>query len=265
MTNENSYLKIDGVKKSFTSKKNGTFHALDTIDLDIKENEFVSLIGPSGCGKSTLLNMVAGLVEATSGRILLEKEEVKEPGVERGVVFQGHALLPWMTVSQNIMFALDCVKKDLTKKEKKEQVDYYLDMVKLSDAADKKPKEISGGMQQRVGIARTFAIEPKILLLDEPFGALDALTREILQGELKDIWEKDKRTVLMVTHDVEEAILLSDRIVVMSHGPEANIREQFQVDIDRPRYKEKLMDDQRYTSLRKELYLMLSEEKATAK
>ncbi|GAB7058091.1 MULTISPECIES: ABC transporter ATP-binding protein [unclassified Paenibacillus] len=249
-------LQISRVTKSYKTRGK-VFDALDEISLNIKEGEFISLIGPSGCGKSTLLNMVAGLEDCSTGHIILDGRKIEGPGVERGMVFQSHALYPWLTVFDNIMFALDCVMKTASRAEKEELANKYLDVVKLTAAKDKKPGEISGGMKQRVGIARAFAINPKVLLLDEPFGALDALTRGELQDELERIWEKDRRTVIMVTHDVDEAILLSDRIVVMGHGPKAKVLDCIEVDIPRPRQKAELMEDPRFVLLRKKLVGML--------
>lgn len=251
-----AYLHVDDVTKTYTSRGKA-YEVLDKIRLTIREGEFISLIGPSGCGKSTLLNMIAGLEGIDSGSIVLDGRGIKGPGVERGMVFQNHALFPWMTVFENIMFALDCVMKEVSKKEKEELALKYLDIVKLTPAKDKKPGEISGGMKQRVGIARAFAINPKVLLLDEPFGALDALTRGDLQDELERIWEEYRRTVIMVTHDVEEAILLSDRIVVMSHGPKARILEIIDVEIPRPRNRSEIVDDPNFVILRKKLIGLL--------
>ncbi|MBB6446283.1 ABC transporter ATP-binding protein [Bacillus benzoevorans] len=253
------FLQISNVAKSYKTRGKVS-EVLDMISLQINEGEFISLIGPSGCGKSTLLNMIAGLETYQKGTIKLKDKLIEGPGVDRGMVFQNHALFPWMTVFENIMFALNSVMENKSKEEKEILANKYLDLVKLSSAKDKKPKEISGGMKQRVGIARAFVINPKVLLLDEPFGALDAITREELQDELERIWEQDKRTVIMVTHDVEEAILLSDRIVVMSHGPKARIQEIINVDIPRPRKKSELLDNPRFNKLKKELIKMLHSE-----
>ncbi len=253
------FLGIHRVMKSYNTR-GVIFEALDEISLDIREGEFISLIGPSGCGKSTLLNIIAGLESCNTGHIRLEGRRIDGPGIDRGMVFQSHALYPWLSVFDNIMFALDCVMKDASKEEKTTIANKYLEVVKLTAAKDKKPGEISGGMKQRVGIARAFAINPKVLLLDEPFGALDALTRGELQDELERIWEKDRRTVIMVTHDVEEAILLSDRIAVMSHGPKAKVLDCIEVDIPRPRQKAELLDDPKFAVLRKKLVNMLSSE-----
>jgi nitrate/nitrite transport system ATP-binding protein len=242
------YLRIENVGMTFETKK-GSFAALERIDLTMKKGEFVSLIGHSGCGKSTLLNMVAGLLRPTEGGILLAEREIAGPGPDRGVVFQNHSLLPWLTCFDNVYLAVERVfpeKKNLLK----ERTHKALAMVGLTPAEAKFPHEISGGMKQRVGIARALAIEPKVLLLDEPFGALDALTRANLQDELMRIVENTGATVLMVTHDVDEAVLLSDRIVMMTNGPAARIGGIVEVDLPRPRERLELGGSQRYMELR---------------
>jgi nitrate/nitrite transport system ATP-binding protein len=242
------YLRIENVGMTFETKKGG-FVALERIDLGIKKGEFVALIGHSGCGKSTLLNMVAGLLLPTEGGILLAEREIGGPGPDRGVVFQNHSLLPWLTCFDNVYLAVERVfpeKKNLLK----ERTHKALAMVGLTAAEAKYPHEISGGMKQRVGIARALAIEPKVLLLDEPFGALDALTRANLQDELVRIVENTHATVLMVTHDVDEAVLLSDRIVMMTNGPAARIGGIVEVDLPRPRERLELAGSRRYMELR---------------
>ncbi|HXF44958.1 MAG TPA: ABC transporter ATP-binding protein [Burkholderiaceae bacterium] len=235
MSTESRYLQIEGVGKSFAIRK-GEFVALRDIDLAIARGEFVALIGHSGCGKSTLLNLIAGLLAPDAGVILLAGREVRAPGPDRGVVFQGHSLLPWLTCYENVYLAVERV---FGASESKAQLDARtraaLELVGLAHAAHKRPGEISGGMKQRVGIARALAIEPKMLLLDEPFGALDALTRARLQDELMAIVARLGITVLMVTHDVDEAVLLSDRIVMMTNGPAATIGEVLPVPLARPR------------------------------
>lgn len=255
------YLHIEGVEHEYSSG-GATYWALGGVSLDVRAGEFVSLIGPSGCGKSTLLSAVAGLTRPTRGDVVLDGRAITGPGVDRGVVFQDHALLPWLTALENIVFALDCVRPSEPARLKREIALRYLDLVRLSHARDRRPGQLSGGMKQRVGIARAFAINPKVLLLDEPFGALDALTRGELQTELLRIWEAEMKTVLMVTHDVDEAIYLSDRIVVMTHGPGARIRAVLDVDFPRPRDKEALMEDREYYRLRSTLLHMLAEEMA---
>jgi len=242
------YLRVENVGMTFETKK-GSFVALERIDLTIRKGEFVSLIGHSGCGKSTLLNMVAGLLQPTEGGILLAEREIGGPGPDRGVVFQNHSLLPWLTCFDNVYLAVERVfqeKKTLLK----ERTHKALAMVGLTQAESKYPQEISGGMKQRVGIARALAIEPKVLLLDEPFGALDALTRANLQDELMRIVENTHATVLMVTHDVDEAVLLSDRIVMMTNGPAARIGGIVEVDLPRPRERLELAGSHRYMELR---------------
>ena len=242
------YLRIEDVGMTFETKK-GDFVALERIDLTVKKGDFVSLIGHSGCGKSTLLNLVAGLLQPTEGGILLDEREIAGPGPDRGVVFQNHSLLPWLTCFDNVYLAVERVFK-LPKAELKNKTHEALAMVGLTPAEAKYPHEISGGMKQRVGIARALAIEPKMLLLDEPFGALDALTRANLQDELLRIVDKTGATVLMVTHDVDEAVLLSNRIVMMTNGPAARIGGVLEVDLPRPRERLALASDRRYIELR---------------
>ena len=229
------YLHLEGVGKSFATA-HGEFVALRDIDLSIARGEFVALIGHSGCGKSTLLNLIAGLLEPDAGAIFLAGREVRAPGPDRGVVFQGHSLLPWLTCFDNVYLAVQRVFGGREPKARlAERTQRALELVGLAHAARKRPAEISGGMKQRVGIARALAIEPKMLLLDEPFGALDALTRARLQDELMAIVARLGITVLMVTHDVDEAVLLSDRIVMMTNGPAATIGEIVPVALARPR------------------------------
>ena len=246
------YLQIDRVRMVFETKK-GPFCALEEISLDIRSGEFVSLIGHSGCGKSTLLNIVAGLLEPTDGHILLAEREVTGPGPDRGVVFQNHSLLPWLTCFENVQLAVERVFATEEKATRKERVRRALELVQLGHAEHKYPHEISGGMKQRVGIARALSIEPKVLLLDEPFGALDALTRARLQDELMRIVAATQSTVLMVTHDVDEAVLLSDRVVMMTNGPSATIGGILAIDLPRPRDRIALAGHRRYVALRAEL------------
>jgi nitrate/nitrite transport system ATP-binding protein len=242
------YLRIENIGMTFETRK-VDFVALERIDLNVKKGEFVSLIGHSGCGKSTLLNLVAGLIRPTEGGILLAEREITGPGPDRGVVFQNHSLLPWLTCFDNVYLAVERVfpeRKNLLK----ERTHKALAMVGLTSAEAKYPHEISGGMKQRVGIARALSIEPKVMLLDEPFGALDALTRANLQDELMRIVESTGATVLMVTHDVDEAVLLSDRIVMMTNGPAARIGGVLEVDLARPRGRLALAGSRRYMELR---------------
>src|SRR5262245_19188485 len=230
-----AYLSIRDVEKVFTNAKR-SYHALQDIDLEIEEGEFVCLIGHSGCGKSTLLNLIAGLEMPTSGSLSLEGKAIGGPSAQRGMVFQHHALLPWLTVFENVCAAVDAVFRDEFPNERRTRVKRFLHLVGLSEHEDKKPAQLSGGMKQRVAIARAFAVQPKVLLLDEPFGALDALTKARLQDELLDLWQLDKasETVVMVTHDIDEAIYLADRIVVMSNRPAATIPQTVSVKLNRP-------------------------------
>jgi nitrate/nitrite transport system ATP-binding protein len=244
------YLQIEKVGMTFDTKK-GPFVALTGVGLAVKKGEFVSLIGHSGCGKSTLLNLVAGLLAPTEGGMILAGREIAGPGPDRGVVFQNHSLLPWLTCFGNVYLAVERVFGAMEPKSKlKARTQAALEMVGLAHATDKLPQEISGGMKQRVGIARALAIEPKMLLLDEPFGALDALTRATLQEELIRIVAATGATVLMVTHDVDEAVLLSDRVVMMTNGPAATIGDVVEVDLPRPRERLALATNARYIHLR---------------
>ena len=247
------YLKIENVGMTFDTKK-GPFVALRDIDLDIAKGQFVTLIGHSGCGKSTLLNLITGLNAPTSGYLFLSGRQIDGPGPDRGVVFQNHSLLPWLTCFENIHLAVERVFGSSEPKAKlAERTRKALELVHLEAASDKRPHEISGGMKQRVGIARALAMEPKILLMDEPFGALDALTRARLQDELMRIVAETGSTVVMVTHDVDEAVLLADRVVMMTNGPAATIGEILEVDLPRPRDRLALANDPAYMKLRKSL------------
>lgn len=244
------YVEIEQVGMQFKTKK-GTFVALKDINLNIDQGEFVSLIGHSGCGKSTLLNLIAGLLLPTSGNLICGGREIAGPGPDRGVVFQNHSLLPWLTCAGNVYLAVEKVfGTNETKAQLKERTRAALALVGLTHAEQKLPGEISGGMKQRVGIARALAMQPKVLLLDEPFGALDALTRAHLQDELIKIVEATKSTVVMVTHDVDEAVLLSDRIVMMTNGPAATIGDILSVDLPKPRDRLELAHNPHYHELR---------------
>ncbi len=245
-----SYLQIENAEMVFNTKK-GKFTALQNINLNVQKGEFIALIGHSGCGKSTLLKLVAGLTDATNGVLLLNNHEIKGPGPDRGMVFQQHSLLPWLTCFGNVHLAVERVfgAKE-SKKELKARTEAALELVHLAHAMHKLPGEISGGMKQRVGIARALAMEPKVLLMDEPFGALDALTRASLQDELMRIVAETGATTLMVTHDVDEAVLLSDRIVMMTNGPAATIGEVLTVDLERPRDRLALAENADYHHLR---------------
>lgn len=238
----------------------GSFKALNNVDLQINKGEFVSLTGHSGCGKSTVLNIVAGLYRATSGGVILNRKEVTEPGPERAVVFQNHSLLPWLSAYENVALAIQQVfgnKK--SKAETKDWIEYNLKLVHMDHAMHKRPDEISGGMKQRVGIARALAMQPDILLMDEPFGALDALTRAHMQDSLMEIQAELNNTVIMITHDVDEAVLLSDRIVMMTNGPAATIGEILNVTLERPRNRLALADKPEYNHLRSEVLRFLYE------
>jgi nitrate/nitrite transport system ATP-binding protein len=244
------FLEIDSVTKSYPKPDGQQFVVLDNVNLTIGEDEYISVIGHSGCGKSTLLKIVAGLEKATSGSVRLDGKEIRKPGAERMMVFQHYSLLPWLTVKENIRLAVDEVLKDASKAEKISIVNEHLAMVNLNAAADKYPDEISGGMKQRVGIARALAIRPKMLLMDEPFGALDALTRGKLQRQVLDIWENHRQAVMMVTHDVDEAIYMSDRIVLMTNGPSAKIGEILEVPFPHPRDRSAMRNSKEYFELR---------------
>jgi len=248
-----AYLEVFNVSMQF-----GDYVALKDINLLVERGEFVSLIGHSGCGKSTLLSLIAGLARASRGGISLDNREIKSPGSDRAMVFQNYSLLPWMNVYQNVYIAVDAIL-NVSVDEKKETTEKYLKMVGLWDHREKRPAEISGGMKQRVAIARAFAVHPKVLLLDEPFGALDPLKKSVMQDELITIWEKDKKTVLMVTHDIDEAIYLSDRIVVMTNGPAAGIGEIIEVKLERPRSRKDIMRSPVYTETKEHLLYLLSE------
>ncbi|ABM42974.1 MULTISPECIES: ABC transporter ATP-binding protein [Diaphorobacter] len=245
------FLQIQGVEQTFRTAK-GVFPALRGIDLAIARGEFVALIGHSGCGKSTLLNLIAGLTTPTAGALICAGREIKGPGPERAVVFQNHSLLPWLTCEGNVHLAVERVFGARESKARlKERTHAALELVGLAHAAHKRPGEISGGMKQRVGIARALSMEPQVLLMDEPFGALDALTRARLQDELLEIVARTRSTVVMVTHDVDEAVLLSDRIVMLTNGPAATIGEVLDVGIARPRNRVALAEDARYLQCRK--------------
>ncbi len=254
-----SYLKIDHLSKSFTRGSQES-EVLHDITLTIEQGEYVSIIGHSGCGKSTLLNIVAGLLRSTTGGVLLENREVNDPGPDRAVVFQNHSLLPWLTVYDNVSIAVNKVFGGIkSRSERHAWIMHNLDLVQMGHAKDKRPAEISGGMKQRVGIARALAMEPKVLLLDEPFGALDALTRAHLQDSVMAIHAKLRNTVLMITHDVDEAVLLSDRIVMMTNGPSAQIGEVLDVPLARPRKRLELAASPAYLKCRQRVLEFLYE------
>ena len=245
-----THLELSNVGISFPTDQ-GLFCALQNVNLKIAKGEFVSLIGHSGCGKSTVLNIVAGLYQASTGGVILDGREVNSPGPERAVVFQNHSLLPWLSCYENVELAVRQVfKHSKSRPEMREWIEHNLNLVNMMHAKDKRPSEISGGMKQRIGIVRALAMQPKVLLMDEPFGALDALTRAHLQDSLMAIHQELGNTVIMITHDVDEAVLLSDRIVMMSNGPAATIGDILQVDLARPRERLALANDARYHEYR---------------
>ncbi|WP_019503433.1 ABC transporter ATP-binding protein [Pleurocapsa sp. PCC 7319] len=242
-----------GWLNKITGQASSDFVAIKDINLDIEHNTFVTIIGPSGCGKSTLLNIIAGLSSATGGEVKIDGQIVDKPGPDRGMVFQNYALMPWMTVQDNIKFAVETVYPKMPVKQQKRVIKENIQLVGLIGAEKKRPHELSGGMRQRVGIARALAINPQILLMDEPFGALDALTRGFLQDEIERIWEQQRKTAIMITHSIEEALLLSDRIVMMTKGPAARIDEVLEVPFPRPRDRTTVENHPDYLKLKKEM------------
>lgn len=254
-----SYLKIENLEIAFRTS-NGPYVAVRDINLDIDKGQIVSIIGHSGCGKSTIMNAVAGMVTPSRGRVVLDGKTILSPGPDRGIVFQNYSLLPWLTIYKNIFEAVDAAVQE-SKGEKHQRVERFLRMVNLWDHRDKYPKQLSGGMKQRVAIARAFAIDPEVLLLDEPFGALDALTKASLHIELLKMWNLTHRskTIVMVTHDIEEAVFLSDKIVVMNNGPASTIREIEEVHLPRPRNKKDSVNLPEYKAIRERLLSLLVE------
>ncbi|WP_413199075.1 nitrate ABC transporter ATP-binding protein [Nostoc piscinale] len=248
-TKADNFLVIEGVSKIYPTPE-GPYTVLDGIDLKVREGEFVCLIGHSGCGKSTLLNMVSGFNTPTDGVVMLQDQPITEPGPDRMMVFQNYCLLPWLSVFENVYLAVDSVFPKKPQAEKRAIVREHLAMVGLTEAADKKPHQISGGMKQRVAIARALSIRPQVLILDEPFGALDAITKEELQEELLQIWSDHQVTVLMITHDIDEALFLADRVVMMTNGPAAQIGEVLEIPFSRPRNRRRIMEDPEYYNLR---------------
>ena len=249
-TKAKPFLQIEGLAKTYPGSSEPVF---DSVNFGIERGEFVCIIGHSGCGKTTILNVLAGLETASSGNVFMDGREVAGPSLERGVVFQGHALMPWLSVRRNIAFAVRSKWPDSTAAQVGAQVEKYVELVGLSAAIDKKPSALSGGMKQRVGIARAFAIEPKMLLLDEPFGALDALTRGTIQDELLRICAQTHQTVFMITHDVDESILLADKILLMSNGPQARVAEIVRNTMPRDRQRATLHHDPQYYRIRNHL------------
>ena len=248
------FLRVEGLSKSFAPPRGGApFVVFDKVHFSIDKGEFVCIVGHSGCGKSTILNILAGLEEASAGVMIMAGREIAGPSLDRGVVFQGHALMPWLTARKNVEFAVKSRWRDADRAKTDEICQRYLDLVGLTGSEHKKPAELSGGMKQRVGIARAFAIEPKMLLLDEPFGALDALTRGVIQDELLKICAATRQTVFMITHDVDEAILLADRILLMSNGPDARIAEIVVNTLPRDRSRNTIHKDPQYYPIRNHL------------
>ncbi len=243
------FLVIENVSKVYPTRK-GDYTVLEHVNLTVYEGEFVCVIGHSGCGKSTLLNMVSGFTKPTSGEVRLQSKVITKPGPDRMVVFQNYSLLPWLSALDNVALAIKSVHPEKSKSDRIAMAMASLEMVGLTDAAQKKPKQLSGGMRQRVSIARALSIRPKVLILDEPFGALDVLTREELQEELLKIWREHKVTVMMITHDIDEAIFLSDRIVMMTNGPAATIGEVVDIPFARPRNREVITEDPRFFTIR---------------
>jgi len=260
------FLSVEYLSKAYPSgKKNESLVVFQDVDIAVEKGEFVCIIGHSGCGKSTILNILAGLDEPTNGVVIMDGKEVSGPSLDRGVVFQNYSLLPWLSTLQNVIFGVKARWPSWSKKQVHDHCIKYLELVGLGHAIDRKPSQLSGGMRQRVSIARAFATQPKLLLLDEPFGALDALTRGNIQDELIKIWSETKQTVFMITHDVDEAILLSDRILLMSNGPEARVAESVKVNIDRPRDRAKIIENPGYYKIRNHLVNFLVERSESAR
>jgi bicarbonate transport system ATP-binding protein len=245
----NSFLTIDNVSKVYPTPTGG-YTVLQDVNLTVNQGEFICVIGHSGCGKSTLLNMVSGFTQPTSGSVNLKGKPITKPGPDRMVVFQNYALLPWLTVFENVYLAIDSVYPEKKEAQKRAIVREHLALVGLTEAAEKKPSQISGGMKQRTSIARALAIRPEVLILDEPFGALDPITKEELQEELLNIWNEYRCNVLMITHDIDEALFLADRLVMMTNGPSATIGEILNIPFPRPRDRERIMEDPQYYDLR---------------
>jgi nitrate/nitrite transport system ATP-binding protein len=255
---DDRFLELSRVSKTFP-RSPGNAPVVEGFSLRVARGEFVSLIGHSGCGKSTVLSMIAGLTNPTAGGIILNNREIDGPGTDRGVVFQSPSLLPWMTALENVVLWISQAKKSASRSELRQLARHYLDLVGLGDAAEKRPGELSQGMRQRVGLARAFSLDPQVLLLDEPFGMLDSLTRAELQLVLLELWSRDRKTAVMVTHDVDEALFLSDRVVMMTNGPRARVGEILEIPFERPRCRTELMNDPVYYQYREELVGFLEE------
>ena len=247
-----AFLELKNLQKSY-GEGSAVTEVLNDINLEVEEGEFVAIVGFSGSGKTTLISTIAGLVSADSGEVLLKGEPIAGPGPDRGIVFQSYSLMPWLTVFDNVALSVDQVFRKESKPSRDTRTRHYIEMVGLSHAADRRPTELSGGMRQRVAVARALAMSPEILLLDEPLSALDALTRSKLQDEIEKIWEQDKRTVVLITNDVDEAILLADRIIPLTPGPQASLGQEFKVDIPRPRDHTSLSADPKFQKLRQQI------------
>jgi len=253
---QRSYLALEGIKVTFPGKT-GQLTAIQSVDLSVEKGQFVALIGHSGCGKSTLMNVIAGLVRPSEGVVFLDGEVIEKPGPDRAVIFQDHSLLPWLTVEENVRLAVDKTMPNRSRAERRDWVMHNLELVQMVHAAAKRPAELSGGMKQRVGIARAVAMSPRVLLMDEPFGALDALTRASLQDAVMAIQAKLNNTVVMITHDVDEAVLLSDRVIMMTNGPAATIGEDLSIDLARPRSRIEATEVPAYNHARHEVLQFL--------
>ena len=258
-----SYLELNNVTKRFSTPK-GTREVLKGVNLSVQEGEFAAIVGYSGSGKTTLLSLIAGLLQPDEGEILLQGKPIDGPGPDRGIVFQNYSLLPWMTAFENVHLAVTARFRDVSAAQQEDRTQHYLKLVRLEHAAWKRPNELSGGMRQRVAVARGLAMRPKILLLDEPFSALDALTRASLQNELASIWERERTTILMITNDVDEAALLADRIYPLTPGPGATLGDPIPVEIQRPRVKRELSLSPAYQKVRKQIVEFLTRKRAGA-
>ncbi len=253
------FLSVEGLTQKYQSPDSGELTVFENLNFKVNKGEFISIIGHSGCGKSTILNVLAGLEEASSGAVIMEGREVSGPSLDRGVVFQNYSLLPWLSALRNVTFAVESRYPEWSTEQVNEHAMKYLSLVGLSGGVEhRRPSQLSGGMRQRVSIARAFATQPKLLLLDEPFGALDALTRGTIQDELLKIWAGTNQTVFMITHDVDEAIYLSDRILLMSNGPYAKVAESVEIEIKRPRSRSSIVDDPLYYDIRNHLVHFLT-------
>lgn len=254
-----SFLQIQGLSRQFAASGGEDLVVFEDVDFTVETGEFVCLVGHSGCGKSTILNIIAGLDRPTAGYVFMDGREIVQPGLERGVIFQNHSLLPWKSALDNVQFSVKARWPKWTRKQVRKHAEEFIEMVGLTEAMHRKPSQLSGGMRQRVGIARAFAIKPKLLLMDEPFGALDALTRATIQDELLSICARTGQTVFMITHDVDEAVYLSDRVMLMSNGPQATIAESLQVPLSRPRVRSEILDDPDYHKSRSHLMGFLTQ------